>query len=340
MEQLWLKELLSLFVIAIASNNSQQSELLTAFQRKACKKVNGTFMSFLTRRRGSLPRTLFLAATKRRLVGATSACLKFSTTVCASGNVVIVPVLEDNYSYLVINEDAKSCLAIDVGEAEPVLREAKRLGLTLDAVLSTHKHWDHIGGNLDVKSRIEGCKIYGPVDGDDPLPGLTDIVRGGDCIAIGPHKILVLDTPCHTAGHVSFYFEKENLLFPGDTLFVGGAGRFFEGTGDDMVKSLETIVNAVPLDSKIFVGHEYTESNLAFALTMEPRNRALLKKIDDVQQQRANGAPTVPTTLQDELLYNPFLRLEEDTIRTKLGLSLDAPKDAVMSRLRQAKDTF
>ena len=265
--------------------------------------------------------------------------------ISATTSVHVIPVLEDNYSYLVVDNDRKTSICIDPAEPLPIINLAETLGVSIEAILTTHKHADHTLGNEAIRDATL-CKVFAPADGDVPIPAVTNVVCGGDCLRVGAHKILVLNTPCHTSGHVTYCFVSQpitlpsSLLFPGDTLFVGGCGRFFEGTGKDMVLALRVIMEAVPEDALMFCGHEYTVSNLQFAASIEPNNTRIHLKLAEINRKLANGIPSVPSSLAEERLYNPFLRIEEPDILKALGLGPDDSRSDVMSLLRQRKDNF
>ena len=184
-----------------------------------------------------------------------------------------------------------------------------------------------------------GVMIVGPEH--EPIPARNRSVSGGETLMIGAAKVEVLDVPCHTKAHVAYVVTGDNetppLLFPGDTLFVGGCGRFFEGTAEDMYRALYDVILKLPADTKVYCGHEYTMSNLRFALSIDPSNQALRNKIAAVRIHRAKNLPSVPSSLREEMLYNPFLRVHDETIRNAVGGS-DAV--SVLGNLRRRKDSF
>lgn len=214
----------------------------------------------------------------------------------------MVPMLQDNYGYLIVAEEV--VLAVDPGEAEPLLEVLSERGERLGYILVTHHHWDHIGGVERVK-RETGCLVIGPED--DRLPGLDRVVRGGETIQLGSLTIEVIATPGHTKSHICYYLPKEGILFSGDTLFSGGCGRVFEGTMEEMWQSLQRLIE-LPGETRLYCGHEYTLANLQFALTVESANQALVERFEWVRQMRAQGHPTLPSTLELERQTNPFLR--------------------------------
>ncbi|KAF9595841.1 hypothetical protein IFM89_005327 [Coptis chinensis] len=225
-----------------------------------------------------------------------------------------IPCLEDNYSYLIIDEGSKEAAAVDPVEPDKILEAANQHGLILKLVLTTHHHWDHAGGNDKIKQLVPGIKVYG--GSLDNVQGCTHLVQNGDNISLGASNIniLSLHTPCHTRGHISYYVtgkEEENpAVFTGDTLFVAGCGKFFEGTAEQMYQSLCVTLGSLPKPTQVYCGHEYTVKNLQFALTVEPDNEKIVQKLSWAQQQRQANLPTIPSTIQDEFETNPFMRVD------------------------------
>ncbi len=257
-------------------------------------------------------------------------------------SVIPVPQLTDNYAYLVADEASREATVIDCAEADTVLDEVKRRGLKLVAVLSTHWHGDHTGGNTALAARVAGIRIYGARAEGGRIPALTDAVDDGDTIQVGRLVGRVLGIPAHTNGHVGYYFASLKALFCGDTLFIAGCGRVFEGQAATMVASLRKLA-ALPDDTQVFCGHEYTENNLRFALTVEPGNPALKKKYEWAVARRRENKWTIPSTIGEEKQTNPFLRTDSAEIRASLkrsnpGLS-DDPVE-IFAQLRAMKDRF
>lgn len=219
--------------------------------------------------------------------------------------VVQIPVLSDNYVYLVKDASSGACAVIDPAVAEPVLAEAEKRGWTITHILNTHWHPDHVGGNLVIKEKT-GCKIIGPTGEQEAIPGIDQIVGEGDTIALGTSLAHILDVPGHTRGHIAYHFANAHTLFCGDTLFAMGCGRLFEGTPEQMWTSLAKIT-ALPDETQIYCAHEYTQSNGRFALTVQPNNTALKMRMEKVNQARANNQPTVPFSLGLDRATNPFL---------------------------------
>lgn len=250
-------------------------------------------------------------------------------------DIEIVPILEDNYAYLLHAPGSGTCAVVDPGEALPVLHLVRTRGLQVAAILSTHHHGDHVAGNLEVKAAT-GAKVYGPAAEADRIPGVDVRLAQGDTVRLGDSEAQVLATPGHTNGHISYWFERDQALFPGDTLFAIGCGRILEGNAPMMWASLQKLL-ALPDATRIFCGHEYTRSNARFALTIEPGNEALRRRADEVERLRRAGEPTIPSTLGLERATNPFLRPGEPAIRALLGLDQAADED-VFAEIRRRKD--
>jgi hydroxyacylglutathione hydrolase len=253
--------------------------------------------------------------------------------------VVPIPQLSDNYAYLIIDETTKKAGIVDCAEAEPVLQAVAREGVTLAAILPTHHHYDHVGGNEDLLRAKPGLAVYGV---DERIPGITDRVEDGAIVHVGNLGARVLFIPAHTSGHIAYYFEREKAVFTGDTLFAGGCGRLFEGDAAMMIKSLSKLM-ALPDDTQVYFGHEYTEKNLRFALSLEPNNGALRKKYDWVLEQSKRGRPTTPTSIGSEKETNPFFRWQSAELRATLkknqpGITLDDV--SVFAKTRALKDAF
>lgn len=220
--------------------------------------------------------------------------------------VVRIPVLSDNYIWLVHEPDSGATAVIDPAVAEPVLAVAARRGWAITQIWNTHWHPDHTGGNAEIKTAT-GCTITGPAAEAKRIPTLDRLVEEGDTVALGGVEADVLAVPAHTAGHIAYHVPGEGMIFVGDTLFAMGCGRLFEGTPNQMHANLQRLA-VLPPDTLVYCAHEYTLSNGRFALTVEPDNDALRQRMTKVEAARAAGEPTVPTTIADERATNPFMR--------------------------------
>jgi hydroxyacylglutathione hydrolase len=245
----------------------------------------------------------------------------------------IIPCLSDNYAYLVKSGD--HCAVVDPSEAGPVRAALAKKGWRLTHILNTHHHLDHCGGNLDLK-RETGAKVVGPAKDAARIPGLDVGVDEASGWEFDGRKVQVLEVPAHTRGAITFVIDGN--AFTGDTLFLMGCGRLFEGDPRMMWTSLSKLMT-LPDETKIFCGHEYTQSNGRFALTLEPGNAALRARMDQVAALRARGEPTVPATLALEKQTNPFLRPDSAEIRRNIGME-QADTVAAFGEIRARKDKF
>lgn len=251
--------------------------------------------------------------------------------------VEILPVLDDNYIFLIHDPASGASAAVDPAEAEPVLELLQAKGWRLDYVLNTHHHWDHVGGNLELHAKT-GCRIAGSQADRDRIPGLDMPLAEGDRLDLGGNAIEVLEVPGHTRGHLAYWLPRAARLFCGDTLFGLGCGRLFEGSAGQMWASLQKLA-ALPGDTLVYCAHEYTQANGRFARSVEPGNPALAARLRQVAQLRGQNRPTVPFTLAEELAANPFLRPHSAEIRAALGLE-QADDARVFAELRRRKDGF
>jgi hydroxyacylglutathione hydrolase len=257
--------------------------------------------------------------------------------------VVPVPQLADNYAYLVIDAGSRQAGVVDCAEAGPVLAEVGRRSVELVAVLATHHHFDHVGGNADLLAARPTLRVYGSA-GDAPrIPGINHRVQDGDPVEIGALRGRVIMIPAHTSGHVAYHFPAERAVFTGDTLFAGGCGRLFEGDAAEMMRSLGRLA-ALPDDTRVYCGHEYTEKNLRFAAMLEPGNGPLAEKLRRVQALRRDGKFTVPSTIGEEKVTNPFLRVESPeliaSVRERVRDVPPGDRVALFAAVRGLKDRF
>lgn len=234
----------------------------------------------------------------------------------------IVPILRDNYCYLLEGED-KACIIVDPGQVTPVESYIAHHGLNPVLILNTHHHADHIAGNAGLKEKY-AVPVAGPKAEQTKIPHMDEGLVEGDTIERSGIALSILETPGHTKGHIVFHWKDRNALFCGDTLFSMGCGRLLEGTAGDMFESLQKI-KSLPPETDIYCGHEYTKANGDFALSLEPDNMNVQTRMQEVFKLRTNNRPTVPVTLATELKTNPFLR---------------APDISTFAAIRKQKDDF
>lgn len=251
--------------------------------------------------------------------------------------IVQIPVLSDNYLYLAHEPVSGDTAIVDPGVEDPVVTTLEVQGWNLTHIINTHHHWDHTDANLSLKERYNAT-IIGPAADRARIPGIDIAVGEGDQIHLGNVAADVYFVPGHTRGHIAYHFAEACALFSGDTIFSMGCGRLFEGTPEEMWQSLSKLMK-LPDNTRIFGAHEYTEGNGAFALTLEPHNRALKDRMEEVRLLRSENKPTIPTTLGLEKETNPFLRPMSDEIQETLGM-LGAPWPAVFKEIRLRKDKF
>jgi hydroxyacylglutathione hydrolase len=247
-----------------------------------------------------------------------------------------IPALRDNYVYLLREPQSGAVGAVDPSVAAPVLAALQQRGWKLTHIINTHHHPDHTGGNLELKAAT-GAIVVGPQADKGRIPGIDVAVGDGDTFKFGDEAATVFDVPGHTRGHIAYWFKDSAALFSGDTLFLMGCGRLFEGTPQQMWVSLGKL-KRLPPATRVYCGHEYTQANARFALTVEPKNAALIARAKRVDDLRAEGRSTVPGTLAEELATNPFLRADQAELQRAMG----APGDpvATFAAIRTAKDNF
>ncbi|MBV6631575.1 MAG: hydroxyacylglutathione hydrolase [Alphaproteobacteria bacterium] len=249
--------------------------------------------------------------------------------------VQVIPALNDNYIYLLIAEDGEHVGVVDPGDAGPVIKAVDHAGLKPTHIFNTHHHGDHTAGNHALKQRFDAT-VIGPASETGRIPELDEMVREGETVSFGPHTAKVIETPGHTSGHIIFWFEEEKIAFVGDTLFVMGCGRLLEGNADQMWDSLTKLM-AMPADTQLYCGHEYTVANARFARSVDPTNDALSDRLRMVEGLRSRGLATVPTTMAEELATNPFLRAGDADIQAHLDMQ-GADPNAVFAEIRRRKD--
>lgn len=245
--------------------------------------------------------------------------------------------LSDNYGYLIRDSASGSVACVDTPDVDVITRALEKHDWSLDYILNTHHHWDHTGGNCELKMKTN-AKIIGPAAESDQIPGIDIQVSEGDFFELGQSKAKVFDTPGHTLGHIVYIFEKAGVAFVGDTLFSLGCGRLFEGSPSQMWNSLCKL-KGWPGETLIYCAHEYTEANLAFANSLNQKSEALEKRGKEILSKRAANLPTVPFTLEEEFDTNPFLRADEPSLADALNMSGYDPVD-IFTTVRRRKDTF
>ena len=248
-----------------------------------------------------------------------------------------IPCLSDNYGYLVHDPSTGQTATIDTPDANAINEALGKEGWTLTHIFNTHHHFDHTGGNTALKEQW-GCEIIGPRGEAAKIPDIDRQVGEGDIVELGTLKASVYDTPGHTNGHIVFHFPSEEVAFVGDTIFALGCGRLFEGTAEQMWTSLSKIA-AWPGKTKLFCAHEYTQANAQFALSVDPDNQALKTRAAEIDAARAQGLPTVPMTVEEELRTSPFMRADQESLKIAVGMG-NAIAAEVFAEVRTRKDNF
>ena len=243
--------------------------------------------------------------------------------------------LKDNYGVLLHDPATGATAAIDAPEAPPIEKALAATGWKLTDILVTHHHGDHTAGIAELKDKHH-CRVIAPRNEASKIANIDETVGEGDSVTVGSLSAKVLETPGHTAGHISYFFSADKLAFVGDTLFAIGCGRVIEGNAQLMWNSLKKLM-ALPKDTAVYCGHEYTQANARFALTIEPENAALQKRAKEVDALRAAGKPTLPTTIGLELETNPFLRPHVAAIQQRLGM-VGRPEWEIFGEIRERKN--
>ena len=254
--------------------------------------------------------------------------------------VVQLPCLDDNYGYIIHDPATGDTGVVDTPDAKRYEEELKRRGWTLTHILNTHHHWDHTGGNLELKQSNANVHVYGPALEKEKIPGIDTALSGNDDMKFGSTQATILQVSGHTNGHIAYYFPKEGIVFTGDALFALGCGRMFEGTPPMFWSSLKTL-RELPDDTIVYCAHEYTLSNAKFAMSVEPNNQLLASRNEEIKIKRANTEFTVPSQLGLEKKTNPFLRIDvSDEIRRNVGAVETDTDEAIFAKVRKAKDNF
>jgi hydroxyacylglutathione hydrolase len=249
----------------------------------------------------------------------------------------IIPCLNDNYSYLIHDKISNTVAIVDPSEFTPCDTTINKNYKKLDFILNTHHHYDHVGGNEELKNKYKS-KVLGFENDKNRIPHIDTTLKDNQEFKIGTLNFTTIFIPGHTRGHVAFYFKKEKVLFTGDTLFSLGCGRVFEGTYKQMFRSLNKLKN-LPRDTKIYCGHEYTYENLKFCLKFNPNNNFLKKKKDIIELSLKNKKPTIPSTIDDEIKANIFLRFDDPDVKKAVNLENSSDIE-IFTKLRDLKDNF
>ena len=249
----------------------------------------------------------------------------------------IIPCLNDNYSYLIHDEISNTVAIVDPSEFIPCDTIISKNYKKLDFILNTHHHYDHVGGNEELKKKYNS-KVLGFENDKNRIPQIDTVLKDNQEFKIGTLNFTTIFIPGHTRGHVAFYFKKERVVFSGDTLFSLGCGRVFEGTYKQMFQSLNKLKN-LPGETKVYCGHEYTFKNLEFCLKFNPNNDFLKKKKDDINLSLKNKKPTIPSTIADEIKANIFFRVNDPDVKKAINLE-NSPDIEIFTKLRDLKDNF
>ena len=251
--------------------------------------------------------------------------------------VTTIPCLTDNYAYVISDNNSKIVGVVDPSEASPVVSFLKKQNLKLNYILNTHHHFDHIGGNLELK-KIYNAKVVGFVGDKHRIPEIDITLSNNEKWIFGNETVKILHIPGHTLGHICFFFEKEKIAFTGDTLFSLGCGRIFEGDHNQMLTSLNKI-KKLPKDTMIYCGHEYTYKNAKFCIKYDSGNIDLKNKFEKIKKLRSSNLPTIPSKLEDELKTNIFLRCDQKDLKIKLNMK-NQEDLKVFRKVRDLKDNF
>ncbi|MDB9802734.1 hydroxyacylglutathione hydrolase [Pelagibacteraceae bacterium] len=252
-------------------------------------------------------------------------------------NIDIIPCLNDNYSYLIHDEQSNTVVIVDPSEFAPCDKIISKKYKKLDYILNTHHHHDHVGGNAELKKKYN-AQIFGFESDDKRIPGIDKLLKDNQEFKVGKLNFITIFIPGHTIGHVAYYLKKEQVVFSGDTLFSMGCGRVFEGTYEQMLNSLKKLKN-LPENTKVYCGHEYTHDNLKFCLKFNPNNNALKKKREIIEAKIKHRKPTLPSTIGDEIQMNIFLRYDDPDVKEALNLKMASDLE-IFTKLRDLKDNF
>ena len=251
--------------------------------------------------------------------------------------IIPIPCLKDNYAYIINDNNSKTVGVVDPSESKPIISFLNKKNLKLNYILNTHHHFDHIGGNIELK-KLYNAKVVGFVGDKHRIPGIDITLKDNEKWNFENSQVKILHIPGHTLGHICFFFEKEKAAFTGDTLFSLGCGKIFEGTHNQMLKSLNRI-KKLPKDTKIYCGHEYTYKNAEFCMKYDHDNVDLKNKFEEIKKLRSSNLPTIPSSLEDELKSNIFLRCNQNALKIKLNME-NQEDSKVFKKVRDLKDSF
>ena len=251
--------------------------------------------------------------------------------------VIPIKCLSDNYAYIIHDKISKIVGVVDPSEAKPIISFLDKKKLKLNYILNTHHHFDHIGGNIELK-KLYNAKVIGFYGDQHRIPGINIKLKDNEVWIFGDSPVKILHVPGHTLGHICFFFKKEKMVFTGDTLFSLGCGRIFEGDHKQMLASLEKI-KKLPKNTNIYCGHEYTYKNAEFCMKYDEGNINLRNKFEKIKKLRSRNLPSLPTTLADELNSNIFLRCDQKDLKIKLNM-VNREDLEVFKKIRDLKDTF
>ena len=251
--------------------------------------------------------------------------------------IIPIPCLADNYAYIINDCSSKTVGVVDPSEAQPIISFLEKENIKLNYILNTHHHFDHVGGNAELKKKYN-AKVIGFAGDRHRIPEIDIAIKDNEYWIFGNSSIKILHIPGHTLGHICFFFEKEKIAFTGDTLFSLGCGRIFEGNHKQMLNSLNRIKN-LPKETKIYCGHEYTYKNAEFCMKYDNQNSDLIKQFQRIKKLRSNNLPTIPVSLEDELKSNIFLRCDQSDLKIKLNMK-NKEDLKVFTKVRDLKDNF
>ena len=251
--------------------------------------------------------------------------------------ITLIPCLTDNYAYIINDESSNTVGVVDPSEAKPIISFLEKKNLKLNYILNTHHHFDHIGGNIELK-KIYNAKVVGFKGDKHRIPGIDITVKDNESWNFGNSTVKIFHIPGHTLGHICFFFEKEKIVFTGDTLFSLGCGRIFEGDHKQMFDSLNKI-KKLPKNTKIYCGHEYTYKNAEFCMKYDDNNIQLKKKFEKIKKLRVQNLSTIPSSLEEELNSNIFLRCDKRELKAKLNM-INQEDLEVFKKVRDLKDKF